>query len=179
MSESGQLPDTPHCMYCTSWFTIQVATIGIQRFLQAWNNHPIPGTIAFVYIHVCVFFVVYTIVIVISLLCSGKKNGMPRGVPNVLMNKDNRAKKVHPGVLPSPDAAVQQYSASGGRISDPLTFGVDPLSGDPAKIAIRKQAFLSKYPSFETIFDGVCNGVFEPFRSALLFLVDITYRLSQ
>ena len=106
--------------------------------------------------------------------------GMPLcGFRTDLIGLDPGCSMVNPGVLPSPDAAVQQYSASGGRISDPLTFGVDPLSGDPAKIAIRKQAFLSKYPSFETIFDGVCNGVFEPFRSALLFLVDITYRLSQ
>lgn len=28
---------------CISWFTIQVATYGVEQVLSAWNDHPIPG----------------------------------------------------------------------------------------------------------------------------------------
>lgn len=29
--------------HCVSWFTIEVLSVGIQLFVQSWNNHPIPG----------------------------------------------------------------------------------------------------------------------------------------
>ena len=44
---------------------------------------------------------------------SGKQKGIPRGVPNVLMTRDNRTKQFDIRSLPSPDQAVQMYKASG------------------------------------------------------------------
>jgi len=32
-----------HERYCISWFTMRVAHIGTTSFVQAWNNHRIPG----------------------------------------------------------------------------------------------------------------------------------------
>ena len=29
--------------FCVSWFVIQVASTGIELFVAAWNDHPIPG----------------------------------------------------------------------------------------------------------------------------------------
>ena len=28
---------------CVSWFAIKVATVGTASFVEAWNNHSIPG----------------------------------------------------------------------------------------------------------------------------------------
>ncbi len=35
--------DCLHVRYCVSWFTIRVASEGIQLAVQSWNDHPIPG----------------------------------------------------------------------------------------------------------------------------------------
>lgn len=45
MMERGDfsLDDDLH-KYCVSWLTIKVAAIGIESFVAAWNEHPIPGT---------------------------------------------------------------------------------------------------------------------------------------
>ena len=44
MADNGQIDcDDPSYMYCVSWLTMQVATVGIKRFLDSWNNHRIPS----------------------------------------------------------------------------------------------------------------------------------------
>ena len=99
---------------------------------------------------------------------------MKRGVPNRLMNLDNRAKRVDPTLLPSVEQAVQMYP---GAISEPCSFGVDPLETNISKKTIRLESFCSRY-SFQTLFSEVSNGCGSSFASALLFLIDTTYRLS-
>ena len=45
MLETGNFSmDNDREKFCVSWFTIQVAAIGVQLFVAAWNEHPIPGT---------------------------------------------------------------------------------------------------------------------------------------
>lgn len=46
MTENGEIDmeDTLH-QYCVSCYSIQVSTVGINLFIQAWNNHTIPGTL--------------------------------------------------------------------------------------------------------------------------------------
>ena len=34
-----------HSKYCTSWFVMRVAQAGTKIFVQAWNEHRIPGTL--------------------------------------------------------------------------------------------------------------------------------------
>lgn len=44
MTDSGQLlMDDPVHQYCTSWFSIQVANVGVSLFMSSWNQHPIPS----------------------------------------------------------------------------------------------------------------------------------------
>ena len=35
------------CKFCVSWFSIQVAMVGVNLFVQSWNSHPIPGIFIF------------------------------------------------------------------------------------------------------------------------------------
>lgn len=116
-----------------------------------------------------------SVLVRLFMLCNagGRKRGMKRGIPNVLMNEDNRARRIDARLLPSTAVAVQQYTANGGTISSPCSFGTDPLI-DPNKKSIRDQAFYSRY-SVKLIF---CNGCDSSYKSALKFLIDTTYRLS-
>ena len=102
---------------------------------------------------------------------------MRRGVPNTLMNVDNRVKKIDLSLLPTTEEAVESYTSNGGRISEPCVFGVDPLLSNDEFKEIRDNAFFSKF-SFQTLFCEVVNGCEDSFCNALLFLIDITYRLS-
>ncbi len=48
MLEKGEfsLDDPLHC-HCVSWFSINVANVGLSLFISSWNDHPIPGAILF------------------------------------------------------------------------------------------------------------------------------------
>lgn len=99
---------------------------------------------------------------------------MKRGIPNRLMDFDNRAKKIDPALLPSAPEAVAYYP---GNISEPCGYGVDPLESDTSKQSIRYESFCAVY-SFQLLFSEVSNGYGTTFAQALLFLIDVTYRLS-
>ena len=59
----------------------------------------------------------------------GHKNGiMRRGVPNILMNQSSNAKKINLNLLPSSSQAVQIYTSSGGVLTEPYQFGIDPIA---------------------------------------------------
>ena len=79
---------------------------------------------------------------------------MKRGIPNRMMNLDNRTRKIDLSLLPESDEAVQLYP---GIISPPCNFGVDPLHSDDSKKNIRLEVFCSRY-SFELLFSEVSNG---------------------
>ena len=105
--------------------------------------------------------------------------GIPRGVPNVLMHQDNRTRHIQSSLLPSPDEAAQMYRDNIGRLTDPVSFGNDPLANNDEKKLIRESYFKEKYPCFQQIFHQLVNGVDTPFRHALLLYCDITTRLSR
>ena len=35
--------DDPLHLFCISWISTRVASVGIDLFIKSWNNHPIPG----------------------------------------------------------------------------------------------------------------------------------------
>lgn len=44
MEEEGILDmDSQVDRFCTSWFTLRVASFGAAQTVHAWNEHPIPG----------------------------------------------------------------------------------------------------------------------------------------
>ena len=47
LEEHGDIDmDCPHQKFCTSWFTIRVATVGTTVAIQSWNEHRIPGIVS-------------------------------------------------------------------------------------------------------------------------------------
>ena len=99
-------------------------------------------------------------------------------IPNDVMHRDNQVTRLDLRHLPSASQAVSMYHQEGGRISDEAQYGEDPLHGDAAKSSIRTQAFGDRYPSFDNIFHELVNSNPSLFKSALLFYIDVTYRLS-
>jgi len=103
---------------------------------------------------------------------------MPRGIPDVLMMRNNKAQRIDTSALPSPDLAVQMYANAGGRLTDPDLFGNDPISTCPNKVDIRKRTFLEKFPSISDMFHELVNGDSSKFRKGLLYYIDVTKRLA-
>ena len=94
------------------------------------------------------------------------------------MMKNNKAKKIDVSILPSPDLALQMYHNGGGSLTDPESFGNDPICTYPEKVDIRERAFLKKFPSFSDIFYEIVNGNSSKFKKGLLYYIDITKRLA-
>ena len=94
-----------------------------------------------------------------------------------MMNSDSRSKKVNSQLVQSTRAAIEEYSAHGGCITELCVFGRDPLEGDNDKRSIRYETFCSRY-EFKSLFCEVSNGCGSSFRNALKFLIDISYRLA-
>ena len=108
----------------------------------------------------------------------GRRRGIPRGVPDVLCQLNNRARKIPPARLPLPEQAVQAYRNTTGVLTDPSPYGNDPLAQDSTKKDLRMQAFHDRFPSFDAIFHDLVNGNSAVFKQALLFFIDITRRMS-
>ena len=103
---------------------------------------------------------------------------MPRGIPDILMMRNYKAQKINMSLLPSPELAVQMYTNAGGSLTDPESFGNDPISTLPSKVDIRKAAFVEKFPSLEDMFHELVNGDSSKFKKGLLYYIDITKRLA-
>ncbi len=112
---------------------------------------------------------------------SGRRRGeMSTHVPNRSFRNSNHIVMLDQRYLPNPPEAVRLYEQeTGGRISEESGFGLDPIGTDANKCLIRKQAFFDRYPSFEDIFNNFINSNSVMFRSALLYYIDMTYRLSR
>lgn len=94
------------------------------------------------------------------------------------MLRNNCAKPIHQGVLPSVEDAVQHYEQQGGQLRDPYQVGSDPLEGNAYKYGVRQEAFVDKYSSFQDIFAKLVNGDSTTFKDALKCYIDITHRIS-
>ena len=115
---------------------------------------------------------------IVYILLGGRKHAMNRGIPNILMRSDNRSKQIDPRLLPSVRSATEQYNAHGGTISEPCSFGIDPLEYSDMKKSIRYETFCSRY-SFKSLFCDVSNGCGSSFKEALCYFIDVTYRLAR
>ena len=150
--------------YCTSWFTIRVANVGTSAAVKSWNEHCIPSKC-------CACNVVITVVGVFF-------HSTGKGIPNLLMTRNNRAAHVNQAVLPYVDDAFQCYTSLGGSLTEPHPFGCDPLEGNTHLQQIRHDVFFEKYNTFDPFFHRIVNGDDSLFREGLKLLIDTTQRLS-
>jgi hypothetical protein len=86
--------------FCVSWITLHIINIGTSLYISSWNNHRIPSNL--------ILF-------------------LEKGIPDVLMMKQNNNVKVQPTTIRTIEKAIEDYDAAGGNLSRPTTFGFDAL----------------------------------------------------
>ena len=115
----------------------------------------------------------------LELYLLGRRRGtMPSHIPYHVMRRNNRATVVDASLIPCPQEAVNQYRLNGGRITDPEYDIQDPLFNDPLKSDIRFRSFTKRFPSMDSLFHAVVNSNASAFIEALIFFIDLTFRLS-
>lgn len=92
--------------YCVSLMTSKLCQVGIQKHIQAWNHHRIPGSHACMYVYtvglcfILLFFFLFIYII-----------GQSRGVPNQLAMQNNQVAQIDGRLIPNVDDAVTLYHA--------------------------------------------------------------------
>ena len=82
-----------------------------------------------------------------------KNNHLPlRGIPNVLQSDRNGTSCIHSAEIATVEAAAADYRQQGGHLSDPRSFGTDPLSGNDAIVQQREVFKQRVHNSFVSIF---------------------------
>lgn len=57
-----------------------------------------------------------------------------RGIPNHLQDQQNNTSMIHHAEVPDGDSAVQQYRQQSGQMTDPSSFGIDPIGDDSSLV---------------------------------------------
>ena len=72
------------------------------------------------------------------------------------------------------------YTDQGGSLTDPTTFGTDPLSGNGSLIAERQERWSTECGmTVEDIFSSLVSGNSVPLKDAITKFIVITEQLSQ
>ena len=100
--------------------------------------------------------------------------GPHQGIPNVLMQENNRVAQVDPSRLPSAMAAVEMYEAHDRRLTLFSPYGHDPLADDATAMAQREEKFHERFPDFAPFFYSIVNGNHSMFREGLLHFIQIS-----
>ena len=90
----------------------------------------------------------------------------------------HRSNMLDSSVVPTTEMAVSQYRACGGRITESSHFGRYPIANSIEKCQWRDNAFHQHFPQFNTIFYDLVNRNDTTFKNALIYYIDLTYRLS-
>ena len=102
-----------------------------------------------------------------------------RGIPNLLQSHRNGTTAIHPHEVPSTQQATDDYRQQGGTLSDPKTFGSDPLAANALLCNQRDEVFSERIgTTFSEIFNQVLIGNTVPFEQAILNYILITEELS-
>lgn len=76
--------------------------------------------------------------------------------------------------VPQADGAKRLYEAQGRRISEPGTFGTDPLKDRLDLVLRRDGLFHARNPSFDNIFGNVVSSNGQMFVDAIISFCDLT-----
>lgn len=141
--------------------------IGINRFVQSWNAHRIPGMSHFPYKLFSLSVLSLNITTYIS--CVVKE----RGIPNHLAGTGT-PRKITTDLLPDATVAADMYDRDrGSSLTRVSSFGSDPFLSEADKVRA-EQHFAHYYPDLSVIFDSAVNYNYAPFKEALIYLIDVT-----
>ena len=145
MRERGLIDTTSEVVqFCVSTVLIRLASVGMERMIQAWNAHSIPN----------------------------------HGVPNLLQSHRCGTTAIHPFEVPTVDSAAVMYRQQGGRLTDPRTYGTDPLEGDEELQTQRDQLHESSVGCpISSVFNQLICGDQQPFETAITSYITITEQL--
>ena len=102
-----------------------------------------------------------------------------RGVPNRLQDQQYNTSMIHHAEVPDGDSAVQQYRQQGGQITDPSSFGSDPIGDDMSLVRDREERWLRECGmGVSDIFSQLVSGSSVPLESAILSFIWITNELA-
>ena len=96
------------------------------------------------------------------------------GVPNEHQQHRYKTTAVPSHAVPQADNAKRLYVAEGGRITEPGTFGTDPLKDRPDLVQRRNGVFHARNPSFDNIFGNVVSTNGQFFVDAIIIFFDLT-----
>ena len=53
ITENGVLNmEDPLVQFCVSYYSIHLCSVGLQKFVRAWNEHPLPGYLVILFLDV-------------------------------------------------------------------------------------------------------------------------------
>ena len=129
----------PVSKFCMSFVTIKVASKGMETFVHSWNNHPAPSKL-YTYVS-CIPICNPLPEIRATFLPYEMYSVIDSGVPNERQQHHSETTAVPSHAVPQADNAKRLYEAEGGRISEPGTFGTDPLKDRPDLVQRRNGVF--------------------------------------
>ena len=103
-----------------------------------------------------------------------------KGIPNIIMSRENHVIKLRPALIPSVNVALLNYESHGGHLTRPqkVPFGQDPLANNPALQQRREHLLLSKFP-LDTVFHTCVNKNPNVITRCILYFIHLTYSLAR
>ena len=95
------------------------------------------------------------------------------GVPNERQQHCYDTTAIPSHAVPQADNAKRLYEAQGGRISEPGTFGTDPLKDRLDLVLRRDGLFHARKSSFDNIFGNVVSSNGQMFVDAIISFCDL------
>ena len=87
--------------------------------------------------------------------------------------------QVPPATVPDTASAFNEYEQSGGSLTRPGTFGIDPLEDRRDLDMIRYDRIINTVGSFDDIFSNVVSRDGHLLELAIVTLINTTQRLTQ
>lgn len=158
--------------FVVSSLTGQLCGIGLQRFVDSWNAHRIPGVCNIPYKSFN-----WTDCKTVSNLTNFEPVLIGKGIPNHLAGRGT-VRRIREDLVPDVTEAADQYDREmGSSLTRVSSFGSDPFMSE-ADRERAEQLFTQHYPNLSVLFDNAVNYQYTPFKDALMYLIDVTKRCS-
>lgn len=166
--------------FCTSNLAYQLSQIGLNRVVQAWNAHRIPGMLwglynIFLNRHFKITAHSLSGPIHFDSCCLPCLIVLGRGIPKELA-ASGCPSKISDELLPNASVVANIYERElGSSLTWMSTFGTDPFSSEEDRCHA-EQDFVEKYSDISLLFNQAVNSEYSLFQDALLYLINVTQR---